>query len=183
PSAGAVYYRGQDIWKMDKKQFMQFRMKAQMIYQDPYSSLNPRKKVYDILAIPIRVHKLVGQEQEQAVVYSALEDVGLSPAATFAEKYPFELSGGQRQRVAIARAMVLRPEIVVADEPITMLDASLRLGVLDTMLSLQKRMNLSLLFITHDLGMAYYIAGTTGKIAVIYLGSLVEYGPASEVLK
>jgi len=184
PTSGHVYYHGKDIWKISEEEFMKFRMSSQIIHQDPYSSLNPYKSVYDVLSVPLRAHKLVKSEQEEREkIYSMLREVGLNPPEFFAEKYPFELSGGQRQRVSIARAMLLEPDLVIADEPITMLDASLRLGILDTMISLQKKMNLSLLFITHDLGMAYYIVGERGKIAVMYLGEIVEYGPAGKVLR
>jgi len=184
PSSGKIYYHGQDIWSMKKKDFEVFRKKSQIIHQDPYSSLNPYKDVYTILALPLRAHKLVDtKDQEKDVIYKMLEEVGLKPAESFAAKYPFELSGGQKQRVSIARAMILQPEFVVADEPVTMLDASLRLSILDTMLSLQRKMRLSMLFITHDLGMAYYVAQNSGNIAVMYLGSIVEIGPAERVLK
>lgn len=184
PTSGHIYFHGKDVWRMTKDEFMDFRMKSQIIHQDPYSSLNPYKSVYDVLALPLRAHHLAGsKEEEREAVYKMLEEVGLIPAEFYAEKYPFELSGGQRQRVSIARAMLLQPEFVVADEPITMLDASLRLGILDTMMTLQRKMDLSMLFITHDLGMAYYIAGKTGKIAVMYLGSVVEFGSAERVLK
>ncbi len=184
PSSGKVYFHGKDIWAMKKADFLDFRMKSQIIHQDPYSSLNPYRSIFDALVLPLRAHKLVSTKQEEEeAVYKALEDVGLTPAQFYASKYPFELSGGQKQRVSIARAMVLQPEFVVADEPITMLDASLRLGILDTLIALQKKMRLSMVFITHDLGMAYYVAGSNGNIAVMYLGSIVEYGPGEKVLK
>jgi oligopeptide/dipeptide ABC transporter ATP-binding protein len=183
PSSGSIYFHGKDVSSMNKREYREYRLKSQYIHQDPYSSLNPYRTVYHILAAPLRANKLVkGKKEEEKAIGEALEGVGLNPGV-YVNKYPFELSGGEKQRVSIARALLVRPEFVVADEPVTMLDASLRLEVLDLLLDVQRRMNLSILFITHDLGMAYYMAGDTGGAAVMYLGSIVEYGPANEMLR
>lgn len=183
PATGRIYFHGRDISTMTEEEYKVYRLKSQYIHQDPYSSLNPYKTVYDILAVPLRANKLVhSKAEEEKLIFEALENVGLNPKA-YINKYPFELSGGEKQRVSIARALLVKPEFVVADEIVTMLDASLRLEVLDLLLAVQKEMNLSVLFITHDLGMAYYMAGDTGKAAVMYLGSIMEYGPAKEMLE
>ncbi|MFP3239740.1 MAG: ABC transporter ATP-binding protein [Caldivirga sp.] len=183
PTTGRIYFHGRDVSTMTDEEYRVYRLKSQYIHQDPYSSLNPYKTVYDILAVPLRANKLVhSKAEEEKVIFEALESVGLNPKA-YINKYPFELSGGEKQRVSIARALLVKPEFVVADEPVTMLDASLRLEVLDLLLSVQKEMNLSVLFITHDLGMAYYMAGERGRAAVMYLGSIMEFGPAKEMLE
>ena len=183
PTTGKIYFKGKDVSTMTKEEYREYRLKAQYIHQDPYSSLNPYKTVYDILAIPLRANKLVhSKAEEQEIIYKTLESIGLNPR-NYVNKYSFELSGGERQRVSIARALLVNPEFVVADEPVTMLDASLRLDILDLLLSVQKERNLSVLFITHDLGMAYYMAGEAGHVAVMYLGSIMEYGPAKQLLE
>jgi len=182
PVEGSVYFRGKDVSKMNKEEYMKYRLKCQYVHQDPYSSLNPYKTVYHILAVPLKAKRLVRDTtEEREVVNKALEEVGLNPQV-YSSKYPFELSGGERQRVSIARTLIVKPEFIVADEPVTMLDASLRLDILDLLLDIQKRVGLGMLFITHDLGIAYYVGGDSGEIAVMYLGSIVEYGPADKIL-
>lgn len=183
PATGRIYFHGKDISTMTKEEYREYRLKSQYIHQDPYSSLNPYKTVYDILAIPLRANKLVkSRAEEEKIIFETLERIGLNPKL-YINKYSFELSGGERQRVSIARALLVHPEFVVADEPVTMLDASLRLDILDLLLTFQRELNLGILFITHDLGMAYYMAGEKGKAAVMYLGSIMEYGPAKELLE
>lgn len=157
------------------------RQHAQMIFQDPYELLNPRSTVFEIVAEPLEVHGIARRPQErQDRVRSALEDAGLRPAESFFKRYPHELSGGQRQRVVIAGAMVLQPELLLADEPVSMLDVSIRAEILNLLNELRRDRGVSILFITHDLGTVGHFAD---RIAVMYLGRLVEVGLTSEVLR
>jgi peptide/nickel transport system ATP-binding protein len=156
------------------------RQQAQMIFQDPYESLNPRSTIFEIVAEPLVVHKIGrGREQRVARVKSALEEAGLRPAEDYYLRYPHELSGGQRQRVVIASAMVLQPELLLADEPVSMLDVSIRAEILNLLRDLRDRRGVSILFITHDLSTVAYFAD---QIAVMYLGRIVEMGSARIVL-
>lgn len=156
------------------------RQHAQMIFQDPYESLNPRSTVFEIVAEPLEVHGIARKPAERLDrVRSALEDAGLRPAESFFERFPHELSGGQRQRVVIAAAMVLKPELLLADEPVSMLDVSIRAEILNLLSELRRERGVSILFITHDLGTVAHFAD---RIAVMYLGRLVEMGPTLEVL-
>ncbi|MBV6400607.1 MAG: Oligopeptide transport ATP-binding protein OppF [Anaerolineales bacterium] len=159
----------------------QLRKRAQMIFQDPYESLNPRATIFEIVAEPLVVHGLIKDRQERiAAVKSALEDAGLRPAEDYFTRYPHELSGGQRQRVVIASAMVLQPELLIADEPVSMLDVSIRAEILNLLRDLRQKRGISIVFITHDLSTVAYFAD---RIAVMYLGRMVEIGPAREVLQ
>jgi oligopeptide/dipeptide ABC transporter ATP-binding protein len=154
-----------------------FRRQAQMIFQDPSGSLNPRHTVYDIVAEGLRIHGLRGDEQ--ATVHAALEQCGLRPAERYAAQYPHQLSGGQRQRVVIAGAMVLQPRLLVADEPVSSLDASVRGEILNLLLGLSRNQQMAILVVTHDLGLAWNIAD---RVAVMYLGRIVEIGPTETIL-
>ncbi len=180
PTAGSIVYGDTDIAKLNDKQLKPLRKEIQMIFQDPYESLNPRMMVYDIIEEPLRLHNIGTPEERFEMVYKALEEVELIPPEEFMTRFPHQLSGGQRQRVAIARAMILKPKFIVADEPVSMLDASIRAGVLNLMLKLRRVHGLTYLFITHDLAVAYYICD---RIAVMYLGKIVEIGPAEKVIK
>jgi peptide/nickel transport system ATP-binding protein len=156
------------------------RQHAQMIFQDPYESLNPRSTIYEIVAEPLEVHGLVRNRAERAErVKSALENAGLRPAEDYSMRYPHELSGGQRQRVVIAGAMVLQPELLIADEPVSMLDVSIRAEILNLLHDLRRKNGVSIVFITHDLGTVGYFAD---RLAVMYLGRIVESGPVKDVL-
>lgn len=156
------------------------RQHAQMIFQDPYESLNPRSTIFDIVAEPLEVHGLARQRAERvARVTAALEDAGLRPATDYFLRYPHELSGGQRQRVVIAGALVLEPELLIADEPVSMLDVSIRADILNLLRGLRDARGISILFITHDLGTVAYFAD---RIAVMYLGRIVELGATRDVL-
>jgi peptide/nickel transport system ATP-binding protein len=157
-----------------------YRSQVQMIFQDPFGSLNPVKTVEHHLARPLRIHKVVPRDQVRARVHELLETVGLVPAAQVAAKYPHELSGGQRQRVAIARALAVEPAVVLADEPTSMLDVSIRIGVLNLMLKLRDEHGLAFLHVTHDLASARYVADS---MLVMYAGQIVEQGPTEEVLQ
>ena len=154
-----------------------FRRRAQMIFQDPYESMNPRRAIFDTVAEPLKTQK-VGDELER--VSRMLEMAGLAPARSFLFRYPHELSGGQRQRVAIARALVIEPKFVVADEPTSMLDVSIRTGVMRLMQDLASRLGISYLYITHDLAVARYMCD---RVAVMYLGKIVEMGETEDVLQ
>ncbi len=156
------------------------RREIQIVFQDPFGSLDPRMKVYDILKEPLIVHKIGGSEEERReIIYRALSEVKLVPPEQFMNRYPHMLSGGQRQRIAFARAMILKPTVVVADEPVSMLDVSIRAEILQLMLDLQASRDLAYLFITHDLAVASYLCT---RIAVMYLGKIVEMGPTDEVI-
>lgn len=156
------------------------RRKAQMIFQDPYEALNPRQKVFDITSEPLIIHRLTKSKQEmEERVREALETCGLAPADHFWDRYPGELSGGQRQRVVVAGALVLEPELLVADEPVSMLDVSIRAEILNLLLTLREQRSITILYTTHDLATAGFF---TDRMAVMYLGRIVEIGPTSKVL-
>ncbi len=176
---GSIIFDGEEI--VGKKDLTEFRKKAQMIYQDPYQSLNPRQYISDIVGEPLDVNDLVATEEErEARIKEALEDAGLSPADDYMFRRPFELSGGQRQRTAIAGSLVMKPEFVVADEPVSMLDASIRTGIIRLMLKQRDEKGVAYLFITHDLSLAWLISD---KIAIMYLGKIMEIGSADEIVR
>jgi len=181
---GAVYLRDGDLaidiaHISDKDDLQRFRRRVQMIFQDPFESLNPRKTIYDTVAEPLTVQNLGTVPEREERVAALLDKVGLAPAASFMFRYPHELSGGQRQRVAIARALVIDPTFVVADEPTSMLDVSIRISIMDLMLKLAEEFDVSYLYITHDLAVARYMCD---RIAVMYLGKIVEIGETEEIL-
>ena len=176
PAEGEVLYQGEPL-RYDQRFLLGYRAKVQMIFQDPMGSLNPRQSVYEAVAEGLRIQKLPGDEATR--VADALSRAGLRPPERFFELYPYELSGGQRQRVVIAGAMVLNPSLLVADEPVSSLDASVRGEILKLMLDLVRDAGVTILVVTHDLGLAWNIAD---RIAVMYLGRIVEEGPAEELL-
>jgi len=179
-SQGQIRLDGRDISAISHHQLRPLRRQVQIIYQDPYESLDPRFRVRDAVEEPLIIHGIGGSKDERRVVVtSALERVGLTPPDLFLDRYPHELSGGQRQRVAIAAALVLEPELLVADEPVSMLDVSVRAGVLSILDDLRKS-GLAILMITHDLSTAAHFAD---RIAVMYLGRIVEEGPAREIVQ
>jgi len=184
PTAGRVLFMGKDVWSLPPREFMEYRRSVQIVHQDPYASLNPTKTVFQILSAPLKRWGIAYSREELIdKVSKLLELVGLTPPEDFLFKYPHQLSGGQRQRVVIARAISVNPKLVVADEPITMIDVSLRLGILDLMLELREKIGTAYLFITHDFGAArYFSAKGGGRIAVMYLGKIVEIGPAEDVI-
>ncbi|MDH5386664.1 MAG: ABC transporter ATP-binding protein [Candidatus Aminicenantes bacterium] len=177
PSGGKIYFEGKDITTFSAKELKRIRRKMQIIFQDPYESLNPRMTISNIVAEPLTVQGL-GSEAENRV-RKVLEDVELIPAEEFLHRFPHELSGGQRQRVAVARALVLDPEFMVADEPVSMLDVSIRAEVLNLMLNLVKKFDLSLLYITHDLALARHMCD---RIAIMYLGKIMEIASAEKIV-
>jgi len=182
PTSGTVLYEGRDVWKLRGSEYTEFRRNAQIIHQDPYSSLHPVKKVYEIVSSGVRYHKLIPNEKKiRERTIEILDTVGLNPPDYFMNKYPHQLSGGQRQRVSIARAMILSPRFIVADEIVTMIDVSLKIGILNLLLELKRRFGSSFLFITHDFGVARYFA-EGGRTAVMYLGNIVEVGKTDELI-
>jgi peptide/nickel transport system ATP-binding protein len=179
-TTGSVKIAGDEIGTMKGKDMRALRQHIQMIFQDPYESLNPVMKIGEIVAEPLKVHGLGKNKTEQRErVLRALEDSGLKPASNFVDRYPHQLSGGQRQRVAIASALVLKPQVLLADEPVSMLDVSIRAEILNLLLALRQQQGISVLLITHDLGTVGYVAD---RIAVMYLGRIVELGETQEVL-
>ncbi len=169
-----------DIAHLKGKPLKAFRRRAQMVFQDPYESMNPRRTIFDTVAEPLKVQKMGGPLEQMERVSDTLGLVGLTPPSTFLFRYPHELSGGQRQRVAIARALVMDPAFVVADEPTSMLDVSIRTGIMQLMDELADRLGISYLYITHDLAVARYMCS---RIAVMYLGKIVEVGETEQVLQ
>jgi peptide/nickel transport system ATP-binding protein len=183
PTEGKIELRTEegvvDIASLRGKELKKFRRQVQMIFQDPYESMNPRLTIYDTVAEPLDVQGIGTLVEREERVAELLETVGLIPASSFMFRYPHELSGGQRQRVAIARALVVGPSFVVADEPTSMLDVSVRTGVMQLMQDLADRLNVTYLYITHDLAVARYMCH---RIAVMYLGKMVELAETEELL-
>ncbi len=180
PTEGQLLFHGTDIAALKGTDLKDFRRRVQMIFQDPYESLNPRFTVMDTVAEPLTVHGVTDSlADREDLVAKALEHAELVPASEFMYRYPHELSGGQRQRVAIARAIVLRPEFIVADEPVSMLDVSIRAGVMNLLLQLRDEFQLTLVFISHDVGVTRYMSD---RMAVMYLGRIVELGTTEEVI-
>ena len=181
PTSGKIYFKGKDIANLSEKEMRKMRQKMQVIFQDPYESLNPRMSIYDIISEPVHVQKAAKTlEEVKEKVTKVMEDMDLVPPEDFLYRFPHELSGGQRQRVAIARAFILQPEFIVADEPVSMLDASIRSEVAKLMLSLVEKFHVSFLYITHDIALSRYMCN---RIAVMYLGKIVEMGPTDDVIQ
>ncbi len=176
PTEGTIYYKGQDISGLNKKQMQQIRTNLQMVFQDPYSSLNPRKHVFEILAQPMLYHKIATKEDVEKKILEILDMVGLSKNVL--GRYPHEFSGGQRQRIGIAKALSLNPEFIVCDEPVSALDVSVQAQILNLLKELQRELNLTLLFVGHGLGAVNYVSD---RIAVMYMGKIVEIGKAKEI--
>ncbi len=180
PTAGHILSGGEDLAALRGRALRRARRRIQMIFQDPLGSLNARQSVRETVGEPLVIHRIGATSAERdAMVLDALDLAHLRPPERLAEVYPHELSGGQRQRVAIASAMVMRPELVIADEPVSMLDVSARAGILRLMMDLRDRLGTSYLFITHDLAIAWVVAD---RIAVLYLGRIVEIGPAEALV-
>ncbi len=179
PSSGRVIYDGVDVTNLPEKSLQRLRREARMIFQDPYSSINPYMTVGETVEEPLIAHGIKEKEERREMIYKALEEVKLTPPQEIAAKYPHLLSGGQRQRVAIARAIVLKPRYIVADEPVSMIDASSKAEVLEVLKHLRSSFNIAFLYISHDLATARYFSD---RIAVMYLGRVVEIGDVDEVL-
>ena len=180
PISGSIIFENENINDFNKEETASYRRNVQMIFQDPYASMNPRFKIKDVLKEPLYIHNIDGDEKVyDEMVIKALKDVKINPPEEFMDRYPHMLSGGQRQRIATARALILNPKLVVADEPVSMIDLSTRAEILYMMKELQIEKNLSYIYITHDLSTARYFAD---RIAVMYLGSIVEIGDADEII-
>ena len=178
PTAGEAYFNGQAIYELGRKEMQLLRREMQIIFQDPFSSLNPRMTIKDIIGEPLDIHGLAVKGNKKAKILELLEMVGLSPE--HASRYPHEFSGGQRQRIGIARALALRPRFIVADEPVSSLDVSIRAQILNLMKDLQKNLGLTYLFIAHDLSIVKYLSD---KVAVMYLGKIMEIGSANSIFQ
>jgi len=182
PSNGTLRYKGTDVWLKKGADLREFRKAVQLVHQDPYASLNPTRTVAQTLMAPLLHHKRVsGNRAATAAATELLERVGLAPARDFLEKYPHQLSGGQRQRVSIARALSVEPRVIVADEAVSMVDVSIRISLLNLLLSLRREFGVTIVLITHDLAVARYF-GRDGRIAVMYLGRVVELGPSETLV-
>lgn len=183
PTSGQVLFKGKDINKLRGKEFYEYRLGVQMVHQDSYAALNPNKTIYQSLSLPLFQHKIVKNHKKAVEVLTEyFQEVGLIPAEQFLEKYPHQLSGGQRQRILLARALSLKPNIIVADEPVSMVDVSLRISLLDLMTRMNKKYRISFVYITHDLGTARYIADH-GRVIVMYLGRIIECNKIYEAIK
>jgi len=183
PTGGSIVFRDtdyeRDVAKLRGSEVKEFRRRAQMIFQDPYESMNPRRTIFDTVSEPMAVQKIGTVPERERRVLELLRLVGLTPPENFLFRYPHELSGGQRQRIAVARALVMNPSFVVADEPTSMLDVSIRISIMELMTKLARELGVSYLYITHDLAVARYMCD---RIAVMYLGKIVEMGPTEEIL-
>jgi peptide/nickel transport system ATP-binding protein len=179
PTSGRITFEGNDITNLSEAQMRPLRAQMQLVFQDPHASLNPSMSVGDAVAHPLVVHKMAGWSEARERAATMLEEVGLAPAERFFTKRPAELSGGQKQRVVIARAVVTKPKFVVADEPVSMLDMSVRAKILEVLLDLKRKYNLTLVFITHDLATAKFLCD---RMAIMYLGQVVEMGDARRIL-
>jgi len=173
PTSGKIFFKEVEITALEGEALRILKKKLQIIFQDPYASFNPRMKIGDAVGHPLEIHGIAYHEDKRKMVMEMLDRVGLTPAEKFLGLYPHQMSGGQRQRAAIARSLILQPEFIVADEPVSMIDVSLRSAIIDLMLNLRKDFGLTYLFITHDLAIAKYISD---RIAIMYLGKIVELG-------
>jgi peptide/nickel transport system ATP-binding protein len=179
PTAGRILFDGQDISRTDEKELKWYRARAQIVYQDPFSSLNPFFTVYRILEEPLIILGFKSPGERRDRILAALRDVKLQPVENFISKYPHQLSGGQRQRVAIARAVIAHPSFLVADEPVSMLDASVRVEILNLLKELQRKYDMAVLYITHDVATARYF---TDEMQIMYAAQVVERGPIGELI-
>lgn len=182
PVDGRVRFDGRDIWSLRGRDLNEYRRSVQLVQQDPYASLNPGLTIEATLGAALLYHRLVNRRQLEPALVELLAQVGLDATPAFLRRYPHQLSGGQRQRVAIARAMSLRPRLVVADEATSMLDVSMRVSILDLLLSFRRQRSLAYIFISHDFGVVRYFA-QGGRVVVMFYGVIVEEGPTEEVIR
>ena len=180
PTSGKILFQGKDVSRLRGDDLAAFRRSAQMVYQDPVAALNPRVRVGDAVEEPLRFHRVGTPSEQRETALKMMKRVGFEPPEEFFRRFPHELSGGQRQRVVIARSLVLSPKFVVADEPVAMLDVSIRAQILKLLLDLKNEMDLTLLIITHDLAIAKYFAD---HVAIMYLGQVVEHASREQVFR
>ena len=181
PTAGSIHFEGKDVTHVSRAETAEYRRMTQMIFQDPYASMNPRFRVRDVLQEPLLIHGVgAGRVERERMIGTALAEVKLEPVDEYLDRFPHMLSGGQRQRVATARALVLSPSLLVADEPVSMIDLSTRAEILAMMREVQRIRGLSLLYITHDISTARFF---TDRLAVMYLGRIVETGTPDDIVE
>lgn len=178
PTSGEIYFNGEEITRLRGEKLRMLRRRMQIVFQDPYASLNPRMRIGDAIGHPLEIYGIAKGKEKMRMVSEVLDKVGLTPPEQFIGLYPLNLSGGQRQRVALARSIILKPEFMIADEPVSMIDVSLRTTIIDLMLGFRKELGLTYLFVTHDLAVAKYISD---RIAIMYLGKIVEMGDKEEI--
>ena len=178
PDSGKIFFDDTLVSK-NSTGLKKLRMECQMVYQDPYDAINPRMKISDIISEPLEIHNIGNKESRTRMVLDALKEVKLEPAHDIAKKYPHMLSGGQRQRVVIARALVVKPKVIIADEPVSMLDVSIRAEILELLTNIQKQNKIAFIYITHDLATAKHFAD---RIIILYQGKIVETGNVNSVL-
>ena len=178
PTSGTISYKDKDISQMSKDEFRDYRQQVQIIFQDPYESLNPRFTVFDTVAEPLRALNLGDKSEVSRRVFDTLELTGLKPDE-YKDRYPHQMSGGERQRVGIASALVLEPELVIADEPLSMLDVSIRAGILDLIRDLSDRMNFTCIYVSHDLSI---LSNISERLMIMYLGTTMELAPTRDVI-
>ena len=178
PTAGTIQYKGRDITHMSKFEILEYRREMQIIFQDPYESLNPRFTTFDLVAEPLRALRIGNRRELYRIVLDVLAMVGLDPDE-YKDRYPHQLSGGERQRVGIAQALVLDPELVIADEPLSMLDVSIRAGILDLIRDLSKRMQFSCIYVSHDLSI---LSNISERLIIMYLGKIMELGATRDII-
>jgi peptide/nickel transport system ATP-binding protein len=180
PTAGQIWFDGQDLTAMPRGELRRLRQRMQIVFQDPYASLNPRMRIGDSVGHALTIHGLTDQQEKRERVLAIMERVGLTPPLAIYRKYPHQVSGGQRQRIVLARALIMHPDLVIADEPIAMADVSVRVLLLELMRALKQELGLTYVFITHDLATARYICD---RIAIMYLGQIVELGSLEQVYR
>lgn len=178
PTSGKIWFEGIDVTKFKGETLRHLRRKMQIIFQDPYASLSPRMKIGDAVGHPVQINGIAKGKEREKMVLEVLDKVGLTPPEQFVNLFPHQLSGGQRQRVALARSIILKPEFMVADEPVSMIDVSLRTTIIDLILGFRKELGLTYLFVTHDLAVAKYISD---RIAIMYLGKIIELGSKESI--
>jgi len=179
PTSGTIRFDGQDLGTLKGPALKAFRRRVQLMFQNPYESFSPRFTILRAVSEPLIIHRIGNAQERIERVRQALQDVHLRPADAFLHKYPHQLSGGQLQRVVLARALVLEPDVLIADEPVSMLDVSVRAGILNTLRELTARRNLTVIYISHDLSLIHYLCDTT---AIMYLGQIVEMGPTTRII-
>jgi oligopeptide/dipeptide ABC transporter ATP-binding protein len=178
PTSGTVLFKGKDVFDMDRHAMKDFRKSVQIIFQDPFASLNPRRTVYETISEPLTIHKIAPRRELKNMVVDIIGRVGLGPGVI--NRYPHEFSGGQRQRICIARALAVSPEIIVADEPLSALDVSIQAQIINLLIDLKKESGISFLFISHDLRVVNYFSDNVG---VMYLGKIVEYSKTGDLFE